>query len=207
MAKAMKRLGIECEDTRDQFGRERFIPLNINHLRYKYSHVVKPKFWYWRYSYYPTGELQVCEHSRSAHASRASLSDCRWQKRVLDCGPLTPRQCAGVLLSALDLHTLYLLDGSGGFGRAVRPGRISASCSQPPGGASASAPRCPCDRLPAIDHRILTRGCLSLRRIPVCPRYATQYRLERDYVAGKEGCGNEPPPKAPIWGIPRKKNS
>jgi len=64
MARAMKRIGVDCEYTRDEYGRERFMPLNIQHLRYKYSHLDKPKFWYWRYSYYPTGELQVCGSGR-----------------------------------------------------------------------------------------------------------------------------------------------
>ena len=49
----MVRQGVECEDSRDEEGRERFLPMNIDNMRYKYTKENKPFFWYWRYTYYP----------------------------------------------------------------------------------------------------------------------------------------------------------
>ncbi len=60
MGKVMRRLGVGCVDTRDAFGRETFIPLNIFHLRERYTRLTHPKLWLWRYSYYPTGEGFEC---------------------------------------------------------------------------------------------------------------------------------------------------
>jgi hypothetical protein len=54
IARSLLKLGIECEDTRDEEGRETFMPMNIDNMRYKYTHANKPYFWYWRYAYYPT---------------------------------------------------------------------------------------------------------------------------------------------------------
>ena len=66
MARSMRKVGIMCEDTRDEEGRETFLPMNIDHLRFKYTHTAKPYFWYWRYSYYPTrdGLVSPCMHGR-----------------------------------------------------------------------------------------------------------------------------------------------
>lgn len=47
MARSMLKLGIKCEDTRDDSGRETFIPMNLNHLRFKYTRANKPGFWFW----------------------------------------------------------------------------------------------------------------------------------------------------------------
>eukprot|EP01147_Barroeca_monosierra_P002973 gene2973-8184_t len=53
MGRTMVKLGITCEDTRDETGRERFLPLSVQRLRYEFSKSSKPNFWYWAYSYYP----------------------------------------------------------------------------------------------------------------------------------------------------------
>eukprot|EP00043_Microstomoeca_roanoka_P019020 m.208503 g.208503 ORF g.208503 m.208503 type:complete len:165 (+) comp16926_c1_seq4:146-640(+) len=53
IARSLQALGIQCEDTRDETGRETFLPLNIQRLRYEISKEQKPDFWYWRYAYYP----------------------------------------------------------------------------------------------------------------------------------------------------------
>eukprot|EP00730_Choanoeca_flexa_P018651 TRINITY_DN9080_c0_g1_i2.p1 TRINITY_DN9080_c0_g1~~TRINITY_DN9080_c0_g1_i2.p1 ORF type:complete len:478 (+),score=104.21 TRINITY_DN9080_c0_g1_i2:124-1557(+) len=60
IARSLLKLGIVCDDTRDEEGRERFIPMNIDNMRYKYTHKNKPYFWYWRYSYYPTRDGYGC---------------------------------------------------------------------------------------------------------------------------------------------------
>ncbi|EGD82251.1 hypothetical protein PTSG_02921 [Salpingoeca rosetta] len=61
IARSLAKLNIHCEDTRDSIGRERFLPLNVQRLRYDITKTKKPNFWYWRYTYYPPrDELECC---------------------------------------------------------------------------------------------------------------------------------------------------
>eukprot|EP00043_Microstomoeca_roanoka_P019016 m.208477 g.208477 ORF g.208477 m.208477 type:complete len:499 (+) comp16926_c1_seq1:282-1778(+) len=64
IARSLQALGIQCEDTRDETGRETFLPLNIQRLRYEISKEQKPDFWYWRYAYYPARDgLECCSRN------------------------------------------------------------------------------------------------------------------------------------------------
>ncbi|EDQ92391.1 uncharacterized protein MONBRDRAFT_22031 [Monosiga brevicollis MX1] len=78
MARSMLKVGVTCEDSRDAEGHERFLPMNIDNMRYRYKFATKPKFWYWRYVYFPPKDgLQRCSNDQSAsytHTHSLSLS-------------------------------------------------------------------------------------------------------------------------------------